>query len=204
MRYIQQSAFKTFAIASLIGLAISSPLLLTEKVMPSLWLNAWHSAWGDTFFASITALGSGYIYIPLLLWLLYKDKALALAFALSIGLQALIVYGLKTMVFEEVMRPAASIPQFEQLKLVAGVDLHRLYSFPSGHSQTAFLSASFMAASIGRKSWGIAIFMMASLIAISRVYIFQHFFIDIWFGSAIGLIFSYLAIAMLQKIQSRG
>ncbi len=188
-------AFKTFSLLTVLVLGMATPVFWLDKAAFSLFLNNWHSLIGDVFMKNITYLGTGTVYIPIFLYLLQKNKRLSLVFVISVVVQFLLVSVLmKRYIFADMLRPIAVIPDVDTLNLVEGVKLHRLYSFPSGHSQTAFLVASFLAYTLKNKIYGVLIFLVAALIAISRVYLFQHFFMDIWVGSFIGFGLSWVAL----------
>src|SRR5699024_7390074 len=110
--------------------------------------------------------------------------------ALSALLQTIIVQGLKRFFFEEMTRPRKflELDSLSHIHFVEGVTVHNFNSFPSGHSATAFAIFTLLAL-IYRKSWWTAlVFFVAAAVAISRVYLLQHFFIDIYFGSIIGMV----------------
>jgi membrane-associated phospholipid phosphatase len=82
------------------------------------------------------------------------------------------------------------------LHRVEGVSIHSLHSFPSGHTQTAFLIFTFLALFCKRTAMAYVLIFTAALVSLSRVYLLQHFFVDIWIGSIIGygfLVFILLA-----------
>lgn len=59
------------------------------------------------------------------------------------------------------------------------------YSFPSGHTMNSFTAA--MCIFLHHKRWGIVAFVVAALIAFSRMYLFVHFPTDIITGMIIGI-----------------
>jgi len=187
----------TFAILLLIGL----PVLFFPKENFSLWLNAQHSPFLDTFFYYFTFLGDGLVFIPVFLLLLWRNYILSALFAIFVGLEAVIVQlVLKKGFFAHLNRPPAFIENFDQLHQVPGVELHHLHTFPSGHTQSAFLMAFFLVLLFQNyKYLQVIIPILAFLVGISRVYLLQHFFIDIWFGALIGFVLPLLTIYILQK-----
>lgn len=64
------------------------------------------------------------------------------------------------------------------------------YSFPSGHSGSAFVAAEFMSQEFADKSplYGIAAYTCASATAILRVYNHKHWFSDIVAGAGFGIL----------------
>lgn len=60
------------------------------------------------------------------------------------------------------------------------------YSFPSGHTSSSFAAA--MILFLENKKWGSLAFLIAGLIAVSRMYLFVHYPTDILGGAVIGII----------------
>ncbi|NJK86360.1 MAG: phosphatase PAP2 family protein [Bacteroidales bacterium] len=66
------------------------------------------------------------------------------------------------------------------------------FSFPSGHATSAFALFFCLAVLVHQNSMKLLFFMSALLISFSRVYLSQHFLLDVYVGSFIGLIISIL------------
>jgi len=77
-------------------------------------------------------------------------------------------------------------------KMVVNTPLYFLYhrSFPSGHSQAAFTSATFFALYIKRRR--ALLYSAAFMVAISRVYLGVHFVSDIIVGSLFGALIAWI------------
>lgn len=185
----------------LILLLLGLPLLFFPKENMSLWLNSMHNAFLDSFFFYFTYLGDGLVFIPVFLLLLWRNYVLSAFFAVFVALEAVIVQlVLKKGIFAYLNRPSAVINNFDQLHQVPGVELHQLHTFPSGHTQSAFLVAFFLVLLFQNyKYLQIIIPIIAVFVGISRVYLLQHFFVDIWFGALIGFGLPLLTIYLLQK-----
>ncbi len=195
------SGIKTALWVTIALLVFSAPILFYSKEYFTLWLNAQHSSLLDQVFYYLTHLGDGLVFIPVFVLLLFRNYVLSAFFAAFVGLEAIIVQlVLKKGFFAHLNRPPAYIENFDQLHQVPGVDLHHLHTFPSGHTQSAFLIAFFLVILFQNyKSLQIIIPVLAALVGISRVYLLQHFFIDIWFGALIGFGLPYITILLLQK-----
>lgn len=102
---------------------------------------------------------------------------------LSTGLVAQL---LKKFIFEDCVRPVKYFHDQAALHLVNGVQMLSGHSFPSGHATSAF--ALFLGLSLisRNKFIQIACFLLACIVAYSRVYLSQHFLADIVAGSLIG------------------
>jgi membrane-associated phospholipid phosphatase len=61
---------------------------------------------------------------------------------------------------------------------------------PSGHSASAFALATILILLTKNKLLQVMLMLLAILVAVSRVYLFQHFMVDTIVGATIGLIVS--------------
>lgn len=193
--------FRNFTLLVVTLLVLSSPLLFIDKELPSFYLNQIHSPFLDSFFFYLTYLGDGLILIPVAIALLFRSYVWAGFFALFTIIEAFLVQViLKKGFFADWSRPSAYITDFSELHQVAGVHLHSLHTFPSGHTQTIFLVITIIAMAY-RKSLGFysVLILIAGLTALSRVYLLQHFFMDIWFGALIGFGIPIITIYFLQR-----
>lgn len=72
------------------------------------------------------------------------------------------------------------------------------YSFPSGHAQVAFNTATVLAIVFKRKgAWA---FLPASLIAISRIFLCVHYPTDILGGMVIGAVSALITCSLINKL----
>lgn len=74
------------------------------------------------------------------------------------------------------------------LYLVEGVKIYNKFSFPSGHAATTFGFFICFALISKNKLIKILSLFLACLVGYSRIYLSQHFLIDIYFGSITGVI----------------
>jgi membrane-associated phospholipid phosphatase len=150
--------------------------------------NKANSAFFDYFFKYATNLGDGAMIAILTVILLFVKYRYAIVFLSGSLLTAGIINLFKKVLLGDVFRPSKYFELYEsyQLHFVEGVKLNALQSFPSGHTGTAF-NLFFMLALIAQtKSQKLFLFFMAALVGYSRVYLSQHFLIDITVGSLFG------------------
>lgn len=154
----------------------------------------------DVFFKYITYVGDGVFVIVLALMLLFvRSMRQGLYILLSYATASLFTTILKRVFFDDVNRPFFVFTYFrhEKLNMVEGAEVLIHNSFPSGHSTAAFalfFSLIFTTDKAGLK-W--MYFLLALTVAFSRTYLSQHWLIDIYVGSVIGVCFSallYLAL----------
>jgi len=90
--------------------------------------------------------------------------------------------------------------------LIEGVELlvERLhdFSFPSGHTIASFEGATAIALTC-RKRYGIPALVLASLIALSRLYLFVHYPTDVLTGCVLGIAFAFLAKFIYEKVEEK-
>ncbi len=156
-------------------------------------LNQLNCTAADFFFKYITFLGSGWflVIIMAIVAILKKEKAGGL-------LMSALIFNFLVQLLKHTIKAYRPAKYFElyfpdyPLHLVEGVKMHYMNSFPSGHTATAF-AIFFFLAFLARKDWiKLAYLLLAVIIAYSRIYLSQHFLIDVLAGSVIGVISSYL------------
>jgi hypothetical protein len=110
---------------------------------------------------------------------------------------------LKRIVYPEELRPISYLSESFPVHQIAGVEMRRLHSFPSGHTTTAFTMALIMSHMINKKVWSILLPLLALIAAYSRVYLAQHFPTDLLAGMCIGIVSAILSLLVYKKIIRR-
>jgi membrane-associated phospholipid phosphatase len=146
----------------------------------------------DVFFKYITHLGDGlFAFVVAIIYLFFNVRvSIYIIFSyLGAGIVSLV---LKHLVFPHVFRPHHVFDYYihQNLREIEGVEFIGSNSFPSGHSLSAF-ALFFCLLFISRNHFAKATcFVFAILAAYSRVYLSQHWLVDIYVGSIIGVLFS--------------
>jgi membrane-associated phospholipid phosphatase len=83
--------------------------------------------------------------------------------------------------------------------IIGGYFVPHSYSFPSGHTQTAFVIATVLSAFLDRR-YNVITFLLAAAVGMSRIYLGVHFFTDVLAGAATGIVLGVLAIYCLEKL----
>lgn len=164
-------------------------LLSYEKAELHLILNSFNTPFFDQFFRFATWLGDGVMIAIAAAALLFVRFRYAIAFLIGSLITAGTVNLFKKVFLDDIYRPSKYFELYEsaQLHLVEGVNLHSLQSFPSGHTATAFSVFFFLALILKSKPLKFSMFLLAIIVAYSRVYISQHFLVDITAGSMIAV-----------------
>lgn len=173
-----------------IGFCLLAGILIIVNVRKGsdvIWLNQFHQPFADFFFKYITHLGDGLFCILLsLIFLLFKKYNNALLIFLAFALSGVLSQFFKKIIFPDILRPIAYLGEQANLKLVEGVEVYTNNSFPSGHTATAFATFLMLTLIIKKNNWGFIFFFLALFVAISRIYLVQHFFIDVYAGAWLG------------------
>ncbi len=193
---------KWFFVPYLLVLVLSSIILVVfSKAGIHIYCNRYYSGFADLFFKYITNLGDGMflpLFIVITLFYSFRYSILQLIVFLISGL---LVQVFKRVTFLDSYRPAKYLENIYNLHLVNGIHQYSFHSFPSGHAATAFgifLCFTFIS---DKNRTKLLMFLCALIIAYSRVYLSQHFLVDIVAGSLIGVVvalFSYVWINTLQ------
>jgi undecaprenyl-diphosphatase len=181
-------------VAMLVGVELFDELYVT-KIQPTkidlfpLWLRNWDLASFvmlnerlslpsiDLVMVAITHVGSTVfsLFVSVLLWVA-KRRRESVLLAVGIVIGGLILLPVKV-VFPRA-RPSLVVQGARALDIEGGG------SFPSGHSKNGFTTAVILGSKW--KSLKVPLYILAVLIAISRVYVGVHWPFDVIVGSAVG------------------
>ena len=162
-------------------------------------INNTHNSVSDFFFYWITYLGDGLAFVAVILILLFIRYWQAILGIIVFLLSGLIAQLLKRFVYSDHMRPFAELSDQNDLYSVPGVEQVLTLSFPSGHTVTAFALTFFISSLTGTSSKSWLFCLLAILIGFSRIYLGQHYMIDVYVGSIIGVLTALLVIAFLEE-----
>ncbi len=190
-----------FFILFLVGI-ISGGIYLSlyGKGSFSLWLNGHHTTILDYYFKFATMIGDGIFIILLSLILVLFRSRIAIILGFAYTSTGMIAQILKRIF--DTPRPKVFLGALYGLYYTPGVEVLSFHSFPSGHSATAF--SAFLIFSYYTKNQFLkpAYFIIALSVAVSRVYLLQHFLVDIYFGSIIGVIGAVICIYAVENWRS--
>ena len=161
-------------------------------------INQAHAPWADVVMTGITYIGDGITFGVMLAVILAMRKFRLFFHAAAIlALVTLIVQTAKH-IFNE-PRPMNYFVDPSIIHTVKWVTVHGSCSFPSGHTTTAFAMFCFLALISKNKLAGILFVSLALVAAYSRIYLAQHFFVDVYVGSIIGTCSSIVVYTFFQK-----
>lgn len=162
-------------------------------------LNQWHSKALDQFFIFTTFIGDGIFVIALGIMLFFlKRRFLALMVISSFLLSGIIAQVLKFFILEP--RPAIYLEKTGYPYFIDGVTLHNFHSFPSGHTTSVFALAAILSFALKNKAYSILFLLIAVFVGYSRMYLGQHFLIDVLTGSVIGMLSAIICRLYFEKV----
>jgi membrane-associated phospholipid phosphatase len=165
--------------------------LVTPKGNEVLLINGYRNDFTDRFFTIVTYLGDGKVFVPLVVVMLFIRFSYSLVAISALAAHGLACSILKRAVFPEALRPAGVLDH-DLLYFVPGVDVHTNYSFPSGHTATAFCFAILISLVMRKKIVFFISIAVALVVAYSRVYLLQHFLVDVAAGAVVGTVTALL------------
>lgn len=184
---------RVFLIPFIVLLALTIPVLFFySKAEIHLYLNKFNSPFFDFLAKYITYLGDGLVISIIGVFALLVHIRAGLLIFISYYISGLIAQVFKRTMFSEYSRPSKFFDGITSLHVIDGVTLHSNFSFPSGHATTGFAVFFILAMMTPKKYVKVIFLVFALMVAYSRVYLSQHFLMDIVAGSALGTVVSLL------------
>lgn len=173
-----------------------------NKAELHLQINSYHTSFLDVFFKYITHLGDGLMFGIFIILFFFINKKTSLLFAISGVLTLLLTHLFKKIVFKGMPRPVEFFGE-NNLHLIQGVKMAHWNSFPSGHTMAAFTIATVLISITTKFYLRLLYLVLAILAGFSRVYLSQHFMMDILAGSALGILAGLLSIKITESIYTK-
>jgi len=139
----------------------------------------------DFLMPQITKIGDWKFLFLLIIVLLIIPKKEVRRFGLFLLFSAAATHLLVTLLKNFFSRPRP----FEALANVIQLSFAHGGSFPSGHASNIFLIVTFLALRAKKLNW---FYIIAFLVAFSRIYVGVHYPSDVIAGAAIGIIFGFI------------
>jgi membrane-associated phospholipid phosphatase len=140
----------------------------------------------DAVAAHLTELGNGSIVGILALGLTLKYPAIAKRFLFITLMAGILIAGFKQFFADP--RPAGVLAQTD-FHIIG--DVLKQYSFPSGHTTTAFAMAGFIVLTFSSLPLRILVLLLAVIAGVSRISVGAHWPEDVLAGAALGLLIAY-------------
>jgi len=193
MMYPFKSSFRQsihiWVICFLLFIASAVFLFIETKAVGYLTLVPYHHKWLDVFFTWFTYLGDGLFILLLAMFLIVrKIKWTGIAVIATYAISGILSQSVKY--FFPSPRPAvffreAGMDFYE----IPGVTLMKsMASFPSGHTASAFALMATLVLCYPRSRWNLLWLLLAVLIGYSRMYLGNHFLLDVLCGAMLGVL----------------
>ncbi|MCO6479464.1 MAG: phosphatase PAP2 family protein [Phaeodactylibacter sp.] len=199
--------FLPFGLFLLLG-AILLAVIQTGDVI--FFFNAYRSSWWDGVFLFFSKMGEAapyFLTLGILLFVQFRHAAVVPLLGLSVTLVSFLAKELFR--HDRPYLYFRKMGVFDQIDAIEGVALNGgTNSFPSGHTMSAFALYAFLALCLpSKRGAGLVLFFTALLVGLSRIYLVQHFFKDVYLGAILGVLialaFYYLQYGMKASWMSR-
>lgn len=155
-----------------------------------------HSNIMDKIMIVITFLGNmGAIWVAISLFLMINKKYGSIGFMILGALVLNLVLG--DLILKNLVKRARPFVYMTQVQILIPNPLS--YSFPSGHTSSAFASAGILVKYFGK--YKLEVILLASLIAFSRLYLYVHYPSDVLAGIILGILSSKMTIYVFDKVK---
>ncbi|MBO5473684.1 MAG: phosphatase PAP2 family protein [Lachnospiraceae bacterium] len=150
---------------------------------------------GDAFMSHITRLGDAgivWIILAVILLIIPKTRRSGIILTAALLVDVVLCNGILKNLFARV-RPYDVNTSVQLL-----IDRQKDFSFPSGHTAASFASAVALYYAGSRKLC-MAAFVLAAVLAFSRLYLYVHYPTDILGGIAAGVLSGYIGYRIVNK-----
>ena len=146
------------------------------------------------YISSLARHGEFWILLALILLCFKKTRKAGVAMAIAMACGYLIGnMGMKNLF--------ARIRPYDLVEVELLVEKLHDFSFPSGHTLVSFEAAT--ALWVYHRKWGVAALILATLIALSRLYLFVHYPTDVLVGLVLGVVIALLACRLVDRLWTR-
>lgn len=172
---------------------------LNEAELPILWWIRENltNPFLDTVMPYITSLarhGEFWILLALILLCFKKTRKAGVAMGIAMALGFLVGnIGLKNII--------ARTRPYDMVEVEVLVKHLSDFSFPSGHTLVSFNAA--IALHHYHRKWGVAALALATVIALSRLYLFVHYPTDVVAGFLLALVLAFVSCRLVDWLWSR-
>jgi membrane-associated phospholipid phosphatase len=166
--------------------------LLVPKGSVVLLFNAHHTIFLDKLCVWLDLYGNGWsfaLFFLILCFIKYRWAIIAFTTWIIFSLEVLIF---KELLFPKLVRPKNFFPDDILLNFVEGISTYGYHTFPSGHTTSAFAMTTLIWLFSGNLYLRILSLVFAITAGFSRIYLLQHFYVDVVAGIILGTVTSVL------------
>ena len=202
MKVLQSYVLYPFAFI----LVMLLPSIAVPKIYSLLFINGLHSSFADEFFKKVTWLGEGFLIGCCIFSLVFLRVKWLFVFIIGLIIHILCIQLNKQLFFNDVLRPFGYLELLcreQVLHYASGITIRHEVSFPSGHTTGAAFAASFLSLIFNRRKVSIVLATVALTIGFSRIYLGQHFLIDVYFGFFFGTVSSVIGFVVVGNLETK-
>ena len=169
----------------------------------SIIINASHNNFLDQFFKYITFFGDGRFVFLIALIYLFANKKYGISILISLIINTILIQVLKRVVFSNRFRPSfyfKNLIEDGSWNMIDGVELYEKFSFPSGHTASIFCLCMSICIFMKKKYFPLLLVLLAYIVGFSRIYLSQHFLIDVLAGALIGSLVPILTFKYIEPL----
>lgn len=169
----------------------------------SIIVNASHNNFLDQIFKYITFLGDGRFVFLIALIYLFANKKYGTSILISLIINTILIQVLKRVVFSNRFRPSfyfKNLIEDGSWNMIDGVELYEKFSFPSGHTALIFCLCMSICTFMKKKYLPLLLVLLAYIVGFSRIYLSQHFLIDVLAGALIGSLIPILTFKYIEPL----
>ena len=169
----------------------------------SIIVNASHNNFLDQFFKYITFLGDGRFVFLIALIYLFANKKYGTSILISLIINTILIQVLKRVVFSNRFRPSFYFKHLIEdgsWNMIDGIELYEKFSFPSGHTALIFCLCMSICIFMKKKYFPLLLVLLAYIVGFSRIYLSQHFLIDVLAGALIGSLIPILTFKYIEPL----
>ena len=194
----------TLLIITAMGFALILASFIIKKDYLFLMLNLDLGYQADTFFKYFTNVGDGLFWLLWALLIIIKRGKKYLPILLSaVIFSTLLTQISKQVIYPDEPRPLQAIADQSLVHYVTGVTVHSINSFPSGHTVTVFSFLLLLALFTQTHALLLLGFVAALLVAYSRIYLGQHFPLDVGAGMLVAVFTMILSVMVQQRFENK-
>ncbi len=185
-------------------LLLTAPFLLISKQESVLIVNHATTLFLDRFFKTITWFGEGFMICIALFFVIFLRLRWFMTFVVGLLIHLVLINANKHFFFPEISRPLGyftDLGKADLIRIVDGVTVHFRNSFPSGHTTGATFGAVLVALIYSSKRISFFLAIIAMLVGYSRMYLGQHFFVDVYFGYFFGIVSAVAAYYIVKQMK---
>jgi membrane-associated phospholipid phosphatase len=177
-------------------------LVFSEKGYEVLLINSFSNPLLDRFFLIITDAGLGVFAVIVALLMVFFSFKWSLLTLISLAWTGIFTFTFKRILFVAETRPLHYFYYADFSRFIHDAPLIYYNSFPSGHTMTIFAFSFILSWLSGNSKAGVLLFFLALVVGLSRIYLLQHFGIDVLAGSALGILAASVSILMYSFLLS--